>query len=75
MLKTIKNKNLRQRMAGVMIRRLIWLYPDHSFAIRRNELKDWFFIVEFSEKIEIWPELWKEYEDNRSNKSKNIKFI
>lgn len=75
MLKTIKNKNLRQRMARVMIRRLIWLYPDHSFAIRRNELKDWFFIVEFSEKTEIWPELWKEYEDNRSNKSKNIRFI
>lgn len=75
MLKSIKNKNLRERLAGVMIRRLIWLYPDHSFAIRRNELVEWFFVVELSEKTEIWPDIWKEYIDNRSNNSKNIKFI
>lgn len=76
MLKYIKNEKLRERIARLLIRQLVWLYPDHSFAIRRNELRDWFFLVDDSEKVEYWDELWKEFEQNiGSNRGKNIKFL
>lgn len=76
MLKYIKNEKLRERITKLIIRQLVWLYPDHSFAIRRNELRDWFFLVEDSEKVECWEELWKEFEQNiGSNRGKIIKFL
>jgi hypothetical protein len=68
MLKYIKNDKVRERLAEIIVRRLVWLYPDHAFAIRRNELRDWFFTVEDAEKIDYWDELWKEYEQNIGTK-------
>lgn len=76
MLKYLKQDKLRERIAEVIVRRLVWLYPDHAFAIRRNELKDWFFVIEDSEKVDYWDELWKEFEQNiGSNRGPVIKFM
>lgn len=76
MLKYIKSEKTRERAAGLVIRQLVWLYPDHAFAIRRNELRDWLFIVKDAEDTYYWNELWKEYEQNiNSNRGKVIKFL
>jgi ATP-dependent protease ClpP protease subunit len=76
MLKHIDPEKLRDRIAQMIIRRLVWLYPDHGFAIRRNELKEWFFIVEDAEKIDYWDELWKEFEQNiGAGRGKIIRFL
>jgi len=76
MLKYIKSDKMRERIASMIIRRLVWLYPDHGFAIRRGELKEWFFIVEDSEKTDYWPEIWKEFIQNiGSNRGKIIKYL
>lgn len=76
MLKYIKGDKLRERIARRIIRTLVWLYPDHGFAIRRNELKDLFFIISDAEKITYWNELWKEFEPNiGSNRGKIVKFL
>jgi len=76
MLKYINKEKLRKRVAGMIIRRLVWLYPDHSFAIRRNELRDWFFIVDDAEKFNFWDELWKEFKQNIGSKhGKIIRFL
>lgn len=76
MLKYIDKEKLRERIADMIIRRLVWLYPDHGFAIRRNELREWFFMVDDAEKIDYWDELWKEFEQNvGSNRGKVIKFL
>lgn len=76
MLKYIGSEKLRERVAKMIIRQLVWLYPDHGFAIRRGELKNWFFLVEDSEKKDFWDELWKEFESNiGSNRGKLIKFL
>jgi ATP-dependent protease ClpP protease subunit len=76
MLKDISDSKLKERLAKFVIRRLVWLYPDHSFAIRRNELREMFFIVENAEEVDYWDELWKEYEQNiGSNRGKIIKFL
>lgn len=64
MLKYIDKAKLRERIADMIIRRLVWLYPDHGFAVRRNELKDWFFLVDDAESVDFWDELWKEFEQN-----------
>lgn len=72
MLKYIESESLRDRLAVMIVRRLVWLYPDHSFAIRRNELRNWFFIVEDAEKLDYWDELWKEYEQNIGTKRGTI---
>lgn len=76
MLKYIISEKLRKRVTRMIVRQLIWLYPDHGFSIRRNELRALFFIVEDSEKIDYWDELWKEFELNiGSNRGKIIKFL
>ena len=76
MLKYIDKEKLREKIADMIIRRLVWLYPDHGFAIRRNELREWFFMVDDAEKIDYWDELWKEFELNiGSNRGKVIKFL
>ncbi|MDP3661302.1 MAG: ATP-dependent Clp protease proteolytic subunit [bacterium] len=76
MLKYISKEKLRERIADMIIRRLVWLYPDHGFAIRRNELREWFFMIDDAEKVEYWDELWKEFEQNiGSRRGKIIKFL
>ncbi len=76
MLKFIKQDKVRESIADIVVRRLVWLYPDHAFAIRRNELRDWFFVVENSEKISCWDELWKEFEQNiGADRGPIIKFL
>lgn len=76
MLKYISTEKLRERIADMIIRRLVWLYPDHGFAIRRNELREWFFTIDDAEKVEYWDELWKEFEQNiGTNRGKIIKFL
>jgi ATP-dependent protease ClpP protease subunit len=76
MLKFISQDKVRERIADIVVRRLVWLYPDHAFAIRRSELREWFFVVEDSEKVNYWDELWKEFEQNiGSNKGTIIKFL
>ncbi len=75
MLGYIKNKKTRERVADMIVRRLVWLYPDHGFAIRRSELKDWFFIIDDAEQIDYWDDLWKEFEQNiGASRGKIIKF-
>ncbi|MCK4386931.1 MAG: hypothetical protein KAV41_02510 [Candidatus Pacebacteria bacterium] len=75
MLKYIKNDKLRDKISHMTIRQLVWLYPDHAFAIRRKELRDWFFIIEDAEKVDYWDELWKEYKKTIGSSGKVIKFI
>ena len=76
MLKYIDKEKLRERIADMIIRRLVWLYPDHGFAIRRNELREWFFMIDDTEKVKYWDELWKEFEQNiGSSRGKIIKFL
>lgn len=76
MLKYIDKEKLRERIADMIIRRLVWLYPDHGFAVRRNELREWFFMIDDAEKVEYWDVLWKEFEQNiGSSRGKIIKFL
>lgn len=76
MLKYIDKEKIRERIADVIIRRLVWLYPDHGFAIRRGELREWFFIIDNAEEVEYWDDLWKEFEQNMgSNRGKIIRFL
>lgn len=75
MLKYIKNPRFKKRVINYIIRQFVWLYPDHAFAVRREELKDSFFIVEDTEKFDYWDELYKEFENNIGTSVKNIKFL
>lgn len=72
---SIKSKGLKEKIINAVTHRLIWDYPDHSFAIRRDELKEWFFTVEDTDKLPYWDELWKEFADSIGSNSKKIKFI
>lgn len=75
MLNYVKNKKTRGLIADRIVRRLVWLYPDHGFAIRRNELDDWFFYIVKAEETPYWDDLWKEFVQNLgSSKGKIIKF-
>lgn len=73
----LKKDSLRERVIKMVVHRLIWLYPDHGFAIRREELREWFFEVENAEEIAYWPVLWKYFIDNvgSSSKVKVIEFV
>ena len=76
MLKYINGEKLRGKIADMVVRRLVWLYPDHGFAIRRDELREWFFMIDDAEKVEYWDELWKEFDQNvGTNGKKIIKFL
>ncbi|HAQ02910.1 TPA: hypothetical protein DEP30_02280 [Candidatus Nomurabacteria bacterium] len=76
MLKYIDRKKLKERIIDMTTRQLIWAYPDHSFAIRRDELREWFFIVKNSEDVDYWDELWDKFYQNIGYKnSKLIKFL
>ncbi len=76
MLSYIKKKSLREKISDIVVRRLVWLYPDHGFAIRRNELDDLFFIITNAEELDYWNELWAEFEKNiGTTKGKLIKFL
>lgn len=76
MLKGIAKDKLRERVAEMIIRQLVWLYPDHGFAIRRDELREWFFEVKNAESVDYWDELWKEFKQNvGSDRGKAIRFL
>ncbi len=76
MLKYIKDEKIREKFSNMVIRQLVWLYPDHGFAIRRSELREWLFDVDNAEDVNYWDDLWKEFKQNiGSNKGKVIKFI
>jgi ATP-dependent protease ClpP protease subunit len=76
MLKYINGEKLRGKIADMVVRRLVWLYPDHGFAIRRDELREWFFMIDDTEKVEYWDELWKEFDQNVGTNGKKItKFL
>jgi ATP-dependent protease ClpP protease subunit len=75
MLSYIGKDALRKRISEMVLRQLIWLYPDHAFAIRRSELKEWFFIVDDAEEQPFWDELWKEFVSHIDSNTKAIKFL
>jgi len=78
MLKYLKDKTLREKVAKIVIHNLVWEYPEHSFAIRRRELKDSLFLtVEDAEKFDFWNELWEIFKHTigEKNKGKVIKFL
>lgn len=76
MLKHIEKDKLRSRIAEIVVRRLVWLYPDHGFAIRRDELRELFFSVENAEDVDYWDDLWSEFEQNvGSGRGKILKFL
>jgi hypothetical protein len=68
MFKDMKNVKIKDRLISIIIRQFVWLYPDHAFAVRRNDLRDFLFNVEDSENFDYWPDLWKEFERNKSIK-------
>ncbi len=57
MLKSLPER-LRPLAAEHIMERLIWLYPDHGYAIRRQELRSLFFNITDAESCPWWPELW-----------------
>lgn len=70
------DKKLRARVVEIVMRRLVWLYPDHGFAIRREELRELFFEVDDAETLDYWDELWKEFEQSiGTSRGKVIKFL
>jgi len=76
MLKYIDKEKLREKIANMVVRRLVWLYPDHGFAIRRDELREWFFSIDDAENMDYWDDLWKEFDQNiGTNGKKIIKFL
>lgn len=78
MLKYVKDKSLREKVAKIIMNNLVWEYPEHGFAIRRKELKDrLFLIVEDAEKFDFWDELWEIFKQTigEKNKGKVIKFL
>ena len=75
MLKYLAKEKLRKRVAQMIVRHLVWLYPDHAFAIRRGELSDWFFTIEEAEKVDYWDELWMKFEQNIGSNRKLIEFL
>ncbi|MFA4999823.1 MAG: ATP-dependent Clp protease proteolytic subunit [Patescibacteria group bacterium] len=76
MLKYVKKDSLREKIADMVIKKLVWEYPDHGFAIRREELRDWFFKVDNAESAGLPIELWDHFKANIGNvKRKVIKFL
>lgn len=71
----IKTDKIKKAVVDKVISQFVWLYPDHAFAVRRDELRDWFFIVEDAESISYWNELWSEFKKNLYNKNKVIRFM
>lgn len=67
---------LRKKIAEIVIERFIWEYPDHNFAIRREEISERLFLrVKKSEDVDYWKELWDEFEKSIGNEQKIIKFL
>lgn len=59
-----------------IIYNLVWNYPDHSFAIRREEAsKKLNLNIVFAENFERWDDLWKLYLLHRKDESKFIKIF
>lgn len=75
MLKYIGNDDLRKRISEMIAGRLVWRYPDHGFAIRRNELEDLFFKVKKSEDVPCWTNLYEEFKKSIGQSEKIIKFL
>ncbi len=74
-LKYIKDDSLRKKVVDLILKRLIWEFPDHNFAILRNEVdSELLLLVTKSEEKDYWNELWELFEKNVS-KNKNIKFL
>lgn len=72
----LKNPNFIERAADLVINHLIWGYPDHRFAIRRDEAENKLLLqVEKSEELDYWNELWDEFERSINSKKKIIRFI
>ncbi|MBI2030730.1 hypothetical protein HYT05_03840 [Candidatus Kaiserbacteria bacterium] len=73
--KWIKNDNFRDTIVNNIMQRLIWEYPDHNFAICRNEAEDLLLSIEKAEEKDYWPELWKFFIKNIDARDKIIQFI
>jgi ATP-dependent protease ClpP protease subunit len=71
MLKNIRDDKLRDEIAEIIIDKLVWKYPDHGFAIRREELrKNWFFNIENEEENPLPSELWDIFKSTIGNTPK-----
>jgi len=76
MLKSVKDEGLREKIADIIIEKLVWKYPDHGFAIRRDELRDWFFKVDNEEDSIMPKELWNNFKNCIGEKPRKIiKFL
>lgn len=72
----VSNEALRERVAKTVLTRLIWEYPDHNFAICRDEVENELFLsVQKAEDVEYWDELWDEFIKNTDVKGKVIKYL
>lgn len=75
-LKWIKKEDLRERITSLVMKRLIWEYPDHNFAICRDEAEnDLFLSITKAEDTAYWNELWKIFEETIETENKIIKFL
>jgi hypothetical protein len=76
-LKWIQDKKLRAEITDIVIERLIWHYPDHNFAICRDEVdNDLLLHVIHAEDVPYWDELWKKFDGMiGKNKEKEISFL
>lgn len=75
MFKYIDDGKIKKRVVDAVVRQLVWSYPDHAFAIRREELKEWLFLVDEAENLPYWSNIWKEFENNIGKKEKVIRYI
>jgi len=72
----IKSDSLRESVVNNIMRRLIWEYPDHNFAICRDEAEEILLLsIEKAEEKPYWPELWDRFIKNFDGKNKVIEFI
>lgn len=72
----ITNEQLKEKIAQLVISKLIWEYPDHGFAICRDMAEDDLFLsIEKAEDAPYWTELWEKFESQLDTESKTIKFI
>jgi membrane-bound ClpP family serine protease len=72
----LSDKELRKRTVRTVIRRLVWEFPEHGFAICRDEVDERLFLWTIkSEETKYWDELWNIYESHLEKKEKLIAFM
>jgi len=75
-LKWIKDDNLRNKITDIVIERLIWSYPDHNFAICRDDCEnDLLLHVKKAEETGYWDDLWKRFSDMIDSTEKKFTFL